>query len=299
MGAEHRHGIEEEAQLERDIAVWEQTVESLQHELLVQREAEMKEEDESRRLEGGLQHAETTVRMYQEWSLGVHDELLQVASELREDERARAQESKTLQERAADLERRTGGCTWNLGRSEVPSKSRCHGPSKVRSQSCAGSRVEQPEESLSEFACDIRDGDSASFSSCGSSCGTSLRHERTDRGRPSSSFSSRWEEVAHWTSSPGLSWVRHNRSNSSPSSYAPSGRSSFSDLHSQTSFATFSGCRPSESSQAWGSSFSAPRSRAVEDARFAGGRAMPTGTIWCRKPPSQHLRPSESVPSLT
>lgn len=53
--AEHRHGFGEEAQLERDIAVWEQTVESLQHELLVQREAEMKEEDESRRLESGRQ----------------------------------------------------------------------------------------------------------------------------------------------------------------------------------------------------------------------------------------------------
>merc|ERR1712093_428974 len=58
-----------------------------------------------RHLEEALERANGQISNFEHWSEGVHDELRQVASELREDQVASDMERQQLQARAAELER--------------------------------------------------------------------------------------------------------------------------------------------------------------------------------------------------
>lgn len=60
--------------------------------------------DRCARAEEGLIMAEGRIQSYEEWSQGVHDELRQVAQELREDQEVHTEESLRLEARAAELE---------------------------------------------------------------------------------------------------------------------------------------------------------------------------------------------------
>lgn len=80
--------------------------------------------DRCARAEEALAVAEGRIQSYEEWSQGVHDELRQVAQELREDQEVHAEESLRLEARAAELEAqrdsRSEASHWQLRHGASP-----------------------------------------------------------------------------------------------------------------------------------------------------------------------------------